>query len=208
MDFWQGFWMITAVHLLACISPGPDFVLVSQQALSRGRAAGLLTALGIALGFGVHIIYSVFGLVTLVAQSAPLLMAIKIIGGLYLLYIGFQGLKAKAAGTTVEIRVEQAAKESPWRAVWRGVLCNVLNPKAVVYMLSLFTVVLSPTTPLSQMAAYGAWMTLMLFVWFALVALMLSIPAVNRRFQRFGHWIDRVCGGALALLGVKVISGS
>ncbi|WP_416189354.1 LysE family transporter [Neisseria sp. CCUG17229] len=208
MDFWQGFWLITGVHFLACMSPGPDFVLVSQQSLSRGRAAGLLTALGIALGFGVHIIYSVLGLVTVVAQSATLLTVIKIVGGLYLIYIGYKGLTAKAAGEVAEIRAEKMAAEPAWKIIWRGVLCNVLNPKAVVYMLSLFTVVLSPTTPLWQMAAYGAWMTLMLFVWFGLVALMLSVPAVNRRFQRFGHWIDRVCGGALALLGIKVMSGS
>lgn len=64
MDFWHGFWIITGVHFLACMSPGPDFVLVSQQSLGRGRAAGLLTALGIALGFGVHIVYSVFGIRT------------------------------------------------------------------------------------------------------------------------------------------------
>ncbi len=208
MDFWQGFWLITGVHFLACMSPGPDFVLVSQQSLSRGRAAGLLTALGIALGFGVHIIYSVLGLVTVVAQSATLLTVIKIVGGLYLIYIGYKGLTAKAAGEVAEIRAEKMTVEPAWKIIWRGVLCNVLNPKAVVYMLSLFTVVLSPTTPLWQMAAYGAWMTLMLFVWFGLVALMLSVPAVNRRFQRFGHWIDRVCGGALALLGIKVMSGS
>lgn len=208
MDFWQGFWLITGVHFLACMSPGPDFVLVSQQSLSRGRAAGLLTALGIALGFGVHIIYSVLGLVTVVAQSATLLTVIKIVGGLYLIYIGYKGLTAKAAGEAAEIRAEKMTVEPAWKIIWRGVLCNVLNPKAVVYMLSLFTVVLSPTTPLWQMAAYGAWMTLMLFVWFGLVALMLSVPAVNRRFQRFGHWIDRVCGGALALLGIKVMSGS
>lgn len=208
MDFWQGFWLITGVHFLACMSPGPDFVLVSQQSLSRGRAAGLLTALGIALGFGVHIIYSVLGLVTVVAQSATLLTVIKIVGGLYLIYIGYKGLTAKAAGEVAEIRAEKMTVEPAWKIIWRGVLCNVLNPKAVVYMLSLFTVVLSPTTPLWQMAAYGAWMTLMPFVWFGLVALMLSVPAVNRRFQRFGHWIDRVCGGALALLGIKVMSGS
>ena len=208
MDFWQGFWLITGVHFLACMSPGPDFVLVSQQSLSRGRAAGLLTALGIALRFGVHIIYSVLGLVTVVAQSATLLTVIKIVGGLYLIYIGYKGLTAKAAGEVAEIRAEKMTVEPAWKIIWRGVLCNVLNPKAVVYMLSLFTVVLSPTTPLWQMAAYGAWMTLMLFVWFGLVALMLSVPAVNRRFQRFGHWIDRVCGGALALLGIKVMSGS
>ena len=208
MDFWHGFWIITGVHFLACMSLGPDFVLVSQQSLGRGRAAGLLTALGIALGFGVHIVYSVFGLVTLVAQSAPLLTAVKIIGGLYLVYIGYKGIRAKAGGGVLEIRAEKAAREPVGKTVWRGVLCNVLNPKAVVYMLSLFTVVLSPATPMWQMAVYGAWMTLMIFIWFALVALMLSVPAVSRRFSRFGHWIDRVCGGALALLGVKVMSGS
>ena len=71
MTFGHGFWIITGVYFLACMSPGPDFVLVSQQVLSRGRAAGMLTALGIALGFGIHIIYSVLGLVTLVAQSTP-----------------------------------------------------------------------------------------------------------------------------------------
>ncbi|ROV56871.1 LysE family translocator [Neisseria chenwenguii] len=196
MDFWHGFWIITGVHILACMSPGPDFILVSQQALGRGRAAGLLTALGIALGFGVHIVYSVFGLVTLVAKSEPLLIGIKIVGGLYLIYIGYKGLRAKAAGGVVEISVQEKTAEPAGRAVWRGFLCNVLNPKAVVYMLSLFTVVLSPSTPVWQMAAYGAWMTL-----------MLSIPEVNRRFQKAGHWIDRVCGGALALLGVKVMSG-
>ncbi|WP_165091034.1 LysE family translocator [Neisseria yangbaofengii] len=207
MDFWQGFWLITGVHILACMSPGPDFVLVSQQSLSRGRAAGLLTAVGIAPGFGVHIIYSVPGLVTVAAQSATLLTVIKIVGGLYLIYIGYKGLTAKAADEVTEIRAEVTA-EPAWQIIWRGVLCNVLNPKAVVYMLSLFTVVLSPTMPMWQMAAYGAWMTLMLFIWFGLVALMLSAPAVNRRFRRFGHWIDRVCGGVLALLGIKVISGS
>ena len=186
MDFWHGFWIITGVHFLACMSPGPDFVLVSQQSLGRGRAAGLLTALGIALGFGVHIVYSVFGLVTLVAQSAPLLTAVKIIGGLYLVYIGYKGIRAKASGDVLEIRAEKAAREPVGKTVWRGVLCNVLNPKAVVYMLSLFTVVLSPATPMWQMAVYGAWMTLMIFIWFALVALMLSVPAVSRRFSRFG----------------------
>lgn len=208
MDFWQGFWLITGVHILACMSPGSDFVLVSQQSLSRGRAAGLLTALGIALGFGVHIIYSVLGLVTVVAQSATFLTMIKIVGGLYLIYIGYKGLTAKAAGEVADIRTEKMVVEPAWKIIWRGMLCNVLNPKAVVYMLSLFTVVLSPTTPLWQMAAYGGWMTLMLLVWFGLVALMLSVPAVNHRFQCFGHWIDRVCGGALALLGIKVMSGS
>ena len=162
----------------------------------------MLTALGIALGFGIHIIYSVLGLVTLVAQSAPLLTAVKIVGGLYLLWLGIKGLRSKAAGEVTEIRVQAAAPVPARSVLWRGFLCNLLNPKAPVYLVSVFTVVLSPAMPVSQLAAYGAQ-----FAWFALVALLLSVPRVNSGFRRAGHWIDRVLGAAMAVLGVKVMTG-
>ena len=68
MDFWQGFLLITSVHLLAAASPGPDFVLVSQQTLTKGRRIGLWTSFGITLGLGVHVIYSVLGLAAVVAH--------------------------------------------------------------------------------------------------------------------------------------------
>ena len=55
MEFWHGFLLITGIHLLAAISPGPDFIFVSQQTLSRGRKAGMICALGVALGLGIHI---------------------------------------------------------------------------------------------------------------------------------------------------------
>ena len=75
-------------------------------------------------------------------------------------------------------------------------------------MLSLFTVVLSPDTPMWQMGVYGVWMALMLFVWLGLVALMLSAPAVSKRFQRFGHWIDRFCGGRWLCWGLRLSADS
>ena len=61
--------------------------------------------------------------------------------------------------------------------------------------------------PLWQLAVYGVWMMVMLFGWFAVVTYLLSVPAVNRKFQKAGHWIDRVLGGAMILLGIKVIAG-
>lgn len=206
MDFWHGFWLISGIHLLAAMSPGPDFVYVSQQTLSRGRAAGLLCSLGVALGLGVHIAYSVLGLAVVIAQAAWLLTAIKIIGGCYLVYLGIQGLRARAKSEVVVLHERRAAPENPFRTLWRGFLCNVLNPKAPVYFVSVFTVVLSPDMPLWQLAIYGGWMMVLQFVWFAVVAFVLSIPRVNRQFQRAGHWIDRVLGGVMVLLGVKVVS--
>lgn len=96
MEFWHGFLLITGIHLLAAISPGPDFIFVSQQTLSRGRKAGMICALGVALGLGIHITYSVLGLAVVIAQASWLLTAIKIVGGAYLIWLGVHGLRAKA----------------------------------------------------------------------------------------------------------------
>ena len=239
MEFWHGFLLITSVHLLAAASPGPDFVLVSQQTLAKGRRTGLICSFGITLGLAVHIIYSVLGLATVIAHSQPLLTAIKWLGGSYLIYLGWQGIQAKpkkpsdlAASTNaadsenVGLDVSQTtpAKQVPplsaknlsqkqpsintdstFAILRRGFFCNVFNPKAPVYFVAIFTLVLSPGIPLWQLAIYGVWMMVLQMAWFSTVVMLLSIPAIHRRFQRFEHWIDRVLGTAMIVLGLNLI---
>ena len=230
MEFWHGFLLITSVHLLAAASPGPDFVLVSQQTLAKGRRTGLICSLGITLGLSVHIIYSVLGLATVIAHSQPLLTAIKWLGGGYLIYLGWQGIQAKpkkpVALTTTEntsVDVSQTENgaalsanspspknlsendESTFATLRRGFFCNVFNPKAPVYFVAIFTLVLSPNIPLWQLAIYGVWMMVLQMAWFSTVVMLLSIPAIHRRFQRFEHWIDRVLGSAMIVLGLNLI---
>ena len=89
-----------------------------------------------------------------------------------------------------------------------GFVCNALNPKAPLYFVSLFTLVLSPEMPLYQLAVYGGWIMIIQLAWFSLLASLLSYPAVNRIFRRAGHWLDRILGGAMVLLGVKVITSN
>lgn len=204
MDFWQDFLIITTAHLLAAASPGPDFVLVSQHTLKYGRRAGLWCSLGVALGLSIHIIYSVLGLATLIANSVTLLWIIKLLGGCYLLYLGIQGLRSKAGGATLTVTTSAVAPAVK-RSLSMGFACNVLNPKAPIYFIAIFTVVLSPDLPLYQLAAYGVWMMLLQWFWFAFVTAILSLPALNKRFQTFGHWIDRVFGAAMIILGIKVL---
>ena len=206
MELLQGLVLITFVHLLAAASPGPDFVLVSQQALSRGRTAALLTSLGIALGLAIHIVYSVAGLATIIAHSEQLLWGIKLVGGCYLLYLGGKGLMAKASPVTQQAQTAPQTADSPWRQVGMGFLCNALNPKAPIYFVSVFTIVLSPEMPLYQLAIYGAWMMVLQFGWFALISCFLAKPAISEKFRRMGHWLDRILGGAMVLLGLKVLT--
>ena len=209
MDLYQGLLLITSIHLLAAAAPGPDFVLVSQQTLCNGKRAGLLCSVGIALGLSIHILYSSLGLAAIIANSSSALWGIKLLGGGYLIYLGISGLRARARSavdTDIAIAVGQVAPHSALKTIGLGFLCNALNPKAPIYFVSLFTIVLSQDTPAQHLLIYGLWMMALQLAWFSLLTMLLSRPAVTSKFQRMGHWLDRIAGGAMLLLGIKVLA--
>ncbi|MDA9574084.1 LysE family transporter [Porticoccaceae bacterium] len=205
MDLAQGLIIVTTVHLLAAAAPGPDFILVSQQTLSSGNRAGLLCSLGIALGLSVHILYSSLGLAALIANSSSALWSIKLLGGCYLIYLGISGLRARAGNHQTD-QLTTATESSALKTIGLGFLCNALNPKAPIYFVSLFTIVLSQDTPAQHLLIYGLWMMVLQLAWFSFLTLLLSRPLVTSKFQRMGHWIDRVAGGAMLILGLKVLA--
>ena len=212
MDLFQGLVIITTIHLLAAASPGPDFVLVSQQTLSHGKKAGFMSSVGITLGLSVHIIYSAFGLAVVIANSATALWAIKIIGGGYLFYLGFKGLTSSKPQATNSCSSEntgdnkiQVKQFSSKKSIAVGFICNALNPKAPIYFVALFTLVLTPNMPLYQIAIYGIWMMCIQLGWFSTVVFLLSRPAINTKFKLMGHWIDRFFGVAMIALGFKIL---
>jgi threonine efflux protein len=208
MDFLQGFMIVTVVHLLAAASPGPDFALVTRQSLRYGRKAGVLTSLGISLGLAIHIIYSTAGLAAAVAHSAKWMILIKLAGGAYLIFLGVKGLLSKPHQMQ-EMEIEPAqGNGSAFRQVSTGFFCNALNPKAPVYFLSLFTVVLSPDMPLPTLAVYGAWIMLLQMFWFTTLAFFFTNPAIRDRLLNAGHWIDRAFGLAMVALGLRVLNSN
>ena len=206
MEFWQGFFTLTAVHLLAAASPGPDFALVSKQALVGGRSAGLRTSLGVSLGLSVHIVYSALGLAAIIAHSTQWMAVIRILGGAYLIFLGIQGVRARPRATpTMELEPDNPG-EVARKDVLRGFLCNIFNPKAPIYFLSLFTIVLSADLPASTLCLYGLWIMILQFLWFSFVTLLFTQRAVRARFLRLGHWLERIFGVAMLLLGVRVFT--
>jgi threonine efflux protein len=207
MDLLQGLLLITSIHLLAAASPGPDFILVSQQTLSNGKKAGFMCSIGIALGLSIHIIYSALGLAAIIANSSTTLWIIKILGGSYLLYLGYQGIRSKPSPIIPkQYDAKISIKNSSLKNVGIGFLCNALNPKAPIYFVALFTVVLSPDLPFLHLVIYGLWMMVIQLAWFSSVVVLLSRPKINEKFQRLGHWIDRILGGAMILIGLKILT--
>ena len=204
MDFWQGFAVLTVVHLLAAASPGPDFAYVTRQSLVHGRRAGLLASAGIALGLAIHIFYSAAGRAAVIAHSAHWMTFIKLAGGGYLLYLGISGLRSRASAGTGQQEV-RVAPPAAARQVLGGFLCNALNPKAPIYFLALFTVVLQPGLPLPTLLAYGVWIMILQWLWFSLVTLLFAHRLVRDRLVAMRHWIDRAFGATMVALGIRVL---
>lgn len=196
--------MVALLHLLAVISPGPDFVIVTKNTLSHSRKIGIYSAIGVALGILVHVTYSLIGIGLIISQSILLFNVIKLLGAAYLIYIGFKALTSKSKAFIKKIKI--GGKISNFDAVKTGFFTNVLNPKATLFFFSLFTQFISPTTPVIIKAVYGIEMTIATFLWFALVAVILSHKYIKGYFSRFQHYVEKVMGAILIALGIKIWS--
>ena len=190
---------VVTFTLLAVISPGPDFAMVTRNSLTLSRRAGVLTALGIGLGVLVHLTYTLLGVGLLIEQSLWLFNAIKLVGAAYLIYLGVTMLRAKPGVAPAD---GAAPPASDWSALRTGFLTNALNPKTTVFIVSLFIQVVHPDTPLAVQIGYGAFISVAHMVWFGLVALCFSAGAVRERLLAVRHWIDRLFGGLLVGFGV------
>ncbi|WP_339518857.1 LysE family translocator [Pseudomonas proteolytica] len=190
---------VITITLLACISPGPDFAMVSRNGLLLSRRAGVLTAVGIGLGVLVHVCYTLLGLGLVLQQTPWLFNVLKLAGAAYLVYLGIKMLRSKPA-------VEQLDAPPPalsdLQALRTGFLTNALNPKTSIFIVSLFMGVVRPDTGWSLQIGYGLFIAGAHVVWFSLIALCFSAGAVRDRLLAARQWIDRIFGALLVGFGI------
>ena len=135
MEYLPEFLTVVVIHLLAVMSPGPDFALVSRNSFAYSRRAGVFSAMGIALGLGVHVIYSLVGIGLLISQSIVVFSIIKYIGAAYLIYLGVRSLLSKKKTATAEVLAEKP-DITKLAALKQGFLTNTLNPKVTLFFLA------------------------------------------------------------------------
>jgi len=190
---------VITITILACISPGPDFAMVSRNGLLLSRRAGVLTAVGIGMGVLVHVCYTLLGLGLVLQQTPWLFNALKLAGAAYLVYLGIQMLRSKPA---IEQLDAPPPAMSDLAALRTGFLTNALNPKTSIFIVSLFMGVIQPDTALTMQIAYGLFIAGAHAMWFSLVALCFSAGMVREKLVAARLWIDRVFGGLLVSFGI------
>ncbi len=194
---------VTLFHLLAVVSPGPDFIVAIRNSLTYSRQTGIWTAVGFAAGIAVHIFYCVIGLAFVISQSILLFTVLKLFGAAYLIYIGIKSLLAKSADLAVSAATARQ-DISPLAAIKIGFLTNVLNPKATLFFLSLFTLVISPDTSATILLTISAIMILNTAIWFSLVAVFFTQSKIRVWFNAFQTTFNRMFGSLLIGLGIKI----
>lgn len=198
--------LLTAMlaHLLAVISPGPDFILITKNSLIHSRKIGVYSAFGLGLGILVHVTYSLVGIGLLISKSVVLFTAIKLLGALYLLNIGYQSLRSHSHSKE-NSKTAKMPTISKNEAIKMGFITNVTNPKASLFFLSLFTLVVKTTTPLSVKLFLGIEMSLVTFLWFALVATVLSHHYIKERVDKIQLIAEKVMGAILVIISLNLI---
>jgi len=195
------FAMVAGAHLLALLSPGPDFLLVVRSALVHGPRKAGGVCLGIALGNGVFIVLALAGLAASRA-SQGWLDALQWAGSAYLAWLGWRFLRARGGfampGADTRSQPPAGGERVSFAAqLGTGMLSALLNPKNALFYASLFAVLAAQGTSLGVQIGYGLWMFCAVLGWDLLVARGAGHPAVAARFARSTVAVSRCTGIAL-----------
>lgn len=190
------FLTVAMVHLIALMSPGPDFFFVSQTAASRSRREAMMGVVGISLGVMVWAGVALLGLNLILQKMAWLHQIIMVGGGLYLCWMGWQLLRSARSQNAQTAPAEEVkvALPKPGRSFIRGLLTNLSNPKAVIYFGSVFSLFVGEDVGAGARWGLFALITGETFIWFTLVAIIFALPAMRRGYQRMAKWIDGLAG--------------
>lgn len=195
---------VALIHLLAVMSPGPDFIMTVRNSLAYSRRSGIYSSIGLGLGIMVHVTYCLAGIALIISRSILIFSIIKYIGAAYLLYIGFKSLRAKPGQEDIAATPRHKADLTRLEALRTGFITNATNPKATLFFLSLFTIVIKPGTPLIVKLIMGSEMVIVTMGWFAVVTIIVSHRLVRHRIGKIQHSLERFMGGVLILFGLKV----
>ncbi len=207
---------LAGIHMVALMSPGPDFALIVQNTSHYGRRTGLNIAAGLACGILIHSILSITGISIIVHQHPLLFSLLQLCGGSYLLWLGISACRAVYRALTThkaETSTLDTAKQShnlrllshQQQAFSKGLMTNLLNPKALVFFMSLMSSLVPASMSLNGKISAVIILATLALLWFSTLAWLFSTKALQRRLAQAAIYIDGVCGIIFSLLGAIIV---
>lgn len=195
---------IAGALAIGAMSPGPSFVLVSRIAVTASRPNGLAAALGMGVGGATFGVLALAGLSALLQQVEWLHLALKVLGGAYLIYLAVRIWRSAATPLVVDEFVAGEKKPTA-RSFWIGLATQLSNPKTAIYYASIFAALL-PAKP-AEWLLFALPPTILLIEtsWYAVVALAFSSKGPRAAYLRFKAWVDRIAGAVLGVLGARLL---
>jgi threonine/homoserine/homoserine lactone efflux protein len=198
------FFLLASAHFMALLSPGPDFFLIMQTSLRMPLCFSLAVCCGIATANGIYITIAVLGLET-IRNMTTLMTLLRYGGSAYLLYLGFLLLRAQPREIADNAPVNILLRKSLPGQFLVGLGSGLLNPKNILFYLTLFTVMVSPATSLGRRTLYGLWMVFLVMGWDMGLAAFLSGHDLQDRLGRWVYRLEKFAGLMLAFFGLSLI---
>ena len=195
---------VLAALTVGVISPGPSFVMVARTAVSSSRSNGLAAALGMGAGGVVFALAALLGLQAVLLAVPSLYLVLKVAGGIYLAYLGLRIWSAAKQPLVVTSALSGRSASLP-KSLALGFVTQVSNPKTAIVYASVFAAFL-PAAP--SLGFDVALVTIVFAIeagWYAIVALALSSERPRRAYLRYKAYVDRMAGGVMMLLGLKLV---
>lgn len=204
MPSWETVLAFATVTLLIAYFPGPALLYTAAQTIAHGRKAGLMALLGIHLGCYVHVVAAAFGLSAVFKHVPELYVAVKIVGALYLVWLGIGMIRSKLGG---ELEAAAPAK-TVRRALVDSFIVEVLNPKVALFFIALLPQFVDPTAGLPVWAQFLILGTIVNFAFSSadlVTVLGASLVMKTMKASRAGFALGRWLGGSLMIgLGLKL----
>jgi len=198
------YWLFVATGVLLNLTPGQDTLYILGRSIAQGREIGVASALGISAGGAVHTLAAALGLSAVLATSASAFIALKVVGAVYLVYLGVRMLitRTAAVGST-----DIAGLVNMWTAFRQGMLTNVLNPKVALFFLALMPQFIEPdsSTKVGAFLVLGLTFLTTGTVW----CLVLALGASRARSffasrPRVLQSLSQVSGALFIFLGLRL----
>jgi threonine/homoserine/homoserine lactone efflux protein len=199
-------YLVTLAGLaLGQITPGPNLLAVAGAALGQGRRAAFFTALGVATAIFVWATVTAFGLASLLALYPGLLTGLKLVGGSYLLFLGFRSLRAALGGGDAAVRAEAGAW-TPFAAWRRGLLVNLTNPKSALLWAAIATYLFGAGLSASQVVGFAPLGFASALLVYGGYGALFSTGLAKRAYTRFARWFEALFGLAFGAFGARLVT--